>query len=303
MTSRLSLDFSPSSRTVQRTTWLRPVLCALLLAVFAMSGCARVKGIFKDKQADEGVPVEQLYEKAHRAVRNGSWDSAVGTYKRLVAQYPYGVYTEQALIETAYSQYKMGDNEGAISTIDRFIRTYPTHRNTAYMYYLRGLVNSNRDTVFLQRVWSLDASRRDLATPTQAYNDFTIVTDRYPNSRFAADARQRMVALRNLFARHEMETALYYIRRGAWVAGADRAKYLLETYPQSEYQNDAIAALADCYTHLGNVTLAADAKRVLQQNDPQHPYLTGEWPDYPWTVRKLNPFAGEKSALNKEKRN
>jgi outer membrane protein assembly factor BamD len=233
---------------------------------------------------------------------NGNWNGAVITYKRLVAQYPYGNYTEQALIETAYAQYKMGDNEEAISSIDRFIRTYPTHRNVAYMYYLRGLVNSSRDTVFLQKVWKLDASRRDLATPNQAYNDFTIVTERYPNSRYAADARQRMVALRNLFARHEIETALYYLRRDAWIAAADRAKYLLETYPQSEFQNDAVAVLAEAYTRLGNETLAADAKRVLQQNEPDHPYLTGDWPDYPWTVRKLNPFAGEKSAIDNEER-
>jgi outer membrane protein assembly factor BamD len=152
--------------------------------------------------------------------------------------------------------------------------------------------------VFLQKVWTLDASRRDLATPQQAYNDFKIVTERYPNSRYAGDARQRMVALRNLFARHELDIALYYLRRGAWVAAADRAKYMLETYPQTEYQNDAVATLGEAYTQLGNTTLAADARRVLQQNDPQHPWLSGDWPDYPSSLRRLNPFAGEKSALD-----
>lgn len=281
---------------------LRLATLLLLLAVFAMSGCARMKGMFKDKDALEGQPVEELYAKAEKSMRKGSWDNAQTVFKRLVAQYPYGPYTEQALIETAYAQFKAGNNEEAISTIDRFIRTYPTHRNIPYMYYLRGLVNSNRDTVFLQRVWRLDASRRDLATPMQAYNDFNIVTERFPNSRYANDARLRMAALRNLFARHDMDVSLYYLRRGANVAAVNRAKYVLETYPQSEYQNDAVAALAEGYTRLGNDTLAADARRVLQQNDPQHPYLSGKWPDYPWTVRKLNPFAGEKSALDNEKR-
>ena len=281
----------------RRTPLFRRALLLVLLAVLATSGCARMKGMFKDGDANEGVPVAELYQKGHEQVMDGDWSSALTIYKRLVAQYPYGPYTEQALVETAYAQFKSGKNDDAISTIDRFIRTYPTHRNTVYMYYLRGLVNSNRDTVFLQKVWTLDASRRDLATPQQAYNDFKIVTERYPNSRYAADARQRMVALRNMFARHEIEVALYYLRRDAWVAASDRATYLLETYPQSEFQNDAVAVLAAAYTELGNETLAADARRVLQQNAPDHPYLAGDWPDYPWNVRKLNPFAGEKSAV------
>jgi outer membrane protein assembly factor BamD len=283
-----------------RTPLFRRAVLLLLVAVMATSGCARLKGMFKDEDANEGIPVETLYDKGHRSMRNGNWDNATTTYRRLVAQYPYGPYTEQALIETAYAYYKMGNSEEAVSTIDRFIRTYPTHRHIAYLYYLRGLVNSSRDTVFLQRVWRLDASRRDLATPLQAYNDFSIVSERYPNSRYAADARQRMIALRNLFARHEIETALYYLRRDAWVAAAARAKYLLETYPQSEYQHDAVAALVVAYTKLGQATLASDARRVLQQNDPGHPYLTGKWPDYPMTVRKLNPFAGEKSAIDND---
>ena len=281
-------------------SFLRPVLLLLLVAVLGTSGCARLKGMFKDGDANEGVPVAELYQKGHEQVMDGDWSSALTIYKRLVAQYPYGPYTEQALVETAYAQFKSGKNDDAISTIDRFIRTYPTHRNTVYMYYLRGLVNSNRDTVFLQKVWTLDASRRDLATPQQAYNDFKIVTERYPNSRYAADALQRMAALRNMFARHELDVALYYLRRGAWVAAADRAKYMLETYPQTEYQNDAVAILGEAYTRLGNTTLAADARRVLQQNDPQHPWLSGDWPDYPSSLRRLNPFAGEKSALDHE---
>ena len=296
--------FAPASRALSvrpmpsRAMPLRALMVLIVVVMFTIAGCSSIKGVFKkDKDANEGVPVEQLYDKAHTSMTHGSWNGAIVVFKRLIAQYPYGPYTEQALVETAYAQYKSGSNDDAISTIDRFIRTYPTHRNTVYMYYLRGLVDSNRDTVFLQKVWKLDPSRRDLATPLQAYNDFKTVTERYPNSRYAADARERMSALRNVFARHELETALYYLRRSAWVAAADRAKYLLETYPQSEHQDDAVAVLAEAYTRLGNETLAADAKRVLQQNDPNHPWLRGDWPNYRSKVRTLNPFAGERPAL------
>lgn len=279
---------------------MRSLCLLVLLTLFALSGCAGVRHVFKkNKNANEGVPVEQLYAKGHESMVGGNWAGAVVVYKRLIAQYPYGPYTEQALMETAYAQFKSGSNDDAISTVDRFIRTYPTNRNTVYMYYLRGLVDSNRDTVFLQKVWQLDPSRRDLATPMQAYNDFKTVAERYPNSRYAADAQQRMAALRNVFARHELDTALYYLRRGAWVGAIDRAKYLLETYPQSAEQNDAVAVLAEAYTRMGSKTLAADARRVLQQNDPNHPWLRGDWPDYPSKLRTLNPFAGDASAADR----
>lgn len=269
------------------------ITALLLVLVFAATGCHRGA---KGKNADEGMPVETLYEKSHRLMEGGNWSGAEASFRRLIAQYPYGPYTEQAMIESAYAQYKAGKNDDAVSSIDRFIRTYPTHRNIAYLYYLRGLANGNSDTVFLRRVWSLDSSRRDLSTPRQAYADFNIVTERYPNSRYAADARQRMIELRDVFAQHEMDNALYYARRGAWVSAAGRATYLLETYPQSAFQNDAVALLGESYVHLGNKTLADDARRVLELNEPGHPWLQGEWPKYPWIARKLNPFAGEKSA-------
>ncbi|WP_394001492.1 outer membrane protein assembly factor BamD [Luteimonas sp. WGS1318] len=272
-------------------------LILVVLAVLVATGCSRNT---RDDE-NEGVPVTELYDKGHQSMRRGNWNNAANTFRRLVAQYPYGPYTEQALVETAYAQFKMGNNEEAVSAIDRFIRTYPTHRHIPYMYYLRGLTNANRDTVFLQRVWSLDSSRRDLAAPNQAYADFNTVTERYPNSRYAADARQRMVALRNTFARHEIETGLYYLRRGAYVAATQRATYLLETYPQSEYQNDAVALLATAYDGLGNETLATDARRVLQQNEPDHPALSGNWPNEPWKIRRLNPFATERTAIDTDR--
>ncbi|HEY1069840.1 MAG TPA: outer membrane protein assembly factor BamD [Thermomonas sp.] len=275
----------------QRSALLRTLL--LLALALAVTGCAGLKNRFKDKDKNEGLPVATLYDRAHEQMERGNWSNGSEIFGRLIAQYPYGPYTEQALMEQAYAQYKAGKHEDAISTIDRFIRTYPTHRNIAYLYYLRGLSNMARNTVFLARAFNLDTSTRDLQAPLQAYNDFNTVATRYPNSRYVADARQRMVFLRDEFARFELNTGLYYLRRGAWVSAADRATFLLETYPQSAYQNDAVALLAEAYTRLGNTVLAADARRVLEQNDPQHPWLAGHWPKNPSVLKRLNPFTGE----------
>jgi len=275
-----------------RSALLRPVL--VLALVLLVTGCSGIKNMFKDEDKNEGVPVGELYDRAHDAMTKSHWQTANETFGRLIAQYPYGPFTEQALMEQAYAQFKAGKHEDAVASIDRFIRTYPTHRNIAYMYYLRGLSNQARNTVFLARAFNLDTSTRDLDAPLQAYADFNTVATRYPNSRYAGDARQHMVYLRNSFARFEFNIGAYYLRRGAWVSAVDRATYLLETYPQSEYQNDAVALLGAAYTKLGNATLAADARRILQQNDPQHPWLTdGDWPHPPGTFSRLNPFRAD----------
>ena len=281
----------------------RLLLLLVLAAVLGSAGCSSLKKMWHSEDKNEGQPVEVLYDRGHEFMEKERWSSAIEVWTRLIAQYPYGPYTEQAQMEMAYAEFKAGKHDDAVSTIDRFIRTYPTQRNIPYFYYLRGLSNATRNTVFLAKVFSLQMSNRDLSTPMQAYNDFSIVVERYPNSKYAADAGKRMIALRNLFAKHELDTALYSLRRGADVAAVTRAKYLLETYPQSEWQNDAVAVLGVAYTHLGKQTLADDARRVLQANDPTHPWITDPtgWPDYYSNLRKLNPFAGEKSPADRDR--
>jgi outer membrane protein assembly factor BamD len=269
---------------------------ALLAALaVALPGCKTVGGWFGgDKQErTETLEVEQLYAEAKEALRDGDYSQAKRYYTRLIARFPFGPYNEQSQLELAYVEYKTGKNEDATSTIDRFIRTYPRHRHIDYAYYLKAVINFDRNIGMLSRVFRTDPSARDLNGPATSFNDFNEVLRRYPNSIYAQDARQRMVYLRNELARHEMVVGLYYLRRGAYVSAANRGKFLLENYPQSEYEDDAIALLAVAYKGLGQTTLSDDARRVLQQNYPEHPYLKGDWPNNKGFLRKLNPFAGE----------
>jgi outer membrane protein assembly factor BamD len=260
----------------------------------SLGGCKTIGGWFGDAQEEtETLPVEQLYAKSKDYQMEGSHSRAIRYYQRLVARFPFGPYSEQSQLELVYSQYKTGKFEDATNGIDRFIRTYPRHPHIDYAYYLKALINFDRESGWLKRLARIDMSQRDLSSPTVSFNDFNEVIRRYPNSRYAADARQRMVYLRNVLARHDLVVGLYYYRRGAWVSAANRGKYVLETYPQSEYDGDAIALMAASYGQLGEDTLSADAKRVLQQNYPEHPYLSGDWPKKKGLWRQLNPVAGE----------
>ena len=277
-----------------RTPAIARVLLVLAL-VLGLGGCKTVGGWFGAQKEDvtETLGVEDLYRESHELLTGGEYARAARYYQRLVARFPFGPYSEQAQLDLAFAQYKSGKPEDATSTLDRFIRTYPRHPHIDYAYYLKGVVNFDRDVTLFTRALRLDLSARDLGAPMQSINDFTEVMRRYPNSKYAVDARQRIVYLRNVLARHEMGVALYYYRRGAWVSSANRAKYLLETYPQSQFDGDAVALMAASYTRLGQQALADDAKRVLEKNYPDHAYLHGKWPRKKGMWRQLNPFAGE----------
>jgi outer membrane protein assembly factor BamD len=231
-----------------------------------------------------------MYETGKNALRSGNMARAERYYKRLIARFPFGPYTEQSQLELAFVQFRAAKNEEALSTLNRFIKTYPTHPHIDYAYYLRAVVNFEGGTALLDRVARIDSTQRDQSSSRQSFNDFAELIRRYPNSRYAVDARQRMVHVRNQLARHEINVAKFYLRRGAWVAAAKRGQYIIEFYPQSSYQGDALAVMAESYRRLGQEELSKDALRVLRANDPQHAYLSGDWPERRSWWRKLIPL-------------
>ena len=266
---------------------------ALFVMALALAGCSRFKWFQKDDPT-ETLPVEAMYEEAKGSLEGGNVERAKRFYGRLIARFPYGPYTEQSQLELAYAHYRAGDPEDASAAIDRVIRTYPTNKHIDYAYYLKALINFNRENAFLERLARLDMTQRDQGAPRQSFIDFGELLRRYPNSRYAPDARQRMVHLRNLMARHEMNVGKYYLRRRAWVAAAARGKYVLEHYPQSMHTGDALAMMTESYRQLGQDKLAKDTLRVLELNHPQHAYLSGDWPEGRSLWRRVWPFDDER---------
>jgi outer membrane protein assembly factor BamD len=271
---------SPLFRTVSRL--------ALVILVIGLAGCS----MFGKKKEDplETLGVEQLYDRGKEANDKGNYDVAAKTFTRLVARFPFGPYTEQAQIDQAYAQYKMNKPDDAYSTINRFIKTYPTHKHVDYAYYLRGLINFDREEGLLERYVGLDMTQRDQAFVRQSFDDFSALVKRYPNSRYAGDSVQRMIHLRNGMAQSEINVALYYLRRGAHVAAANRAKTIIETYDRAPQVGDALAVLVQSYHELGQDSLSDDAARVLQTNFPNHPSLAGGWPVWRSNWWKLIPL-------------
>lgn len=278
------------------TLSLLPRPAARLLAVLALVMAVSACSIFGHKgQSIDTMPVEPLYTKAHTSLENGDYAAASKAYQRLIARFPSGAYNEQAQLDLAYSQYKDNQPDDALSTINRFIKTYPTNKHVDYAYYLRGLINFGRTTGFVERVTKSSGgqSRRDQGYNLQSFDDFSELARRFPDSAYTADARQRMIYLRNLLAQYEINVAEFYLRNKAYVAAADRSQYVIEHYQQAPQAGDALAILARSYLALDRKELAAQTRKVLALNYPDHPYLHDpKWPHAPSTLRKLIPFSG-----------
>lgn len=235
------------------------LICCLAAAL--LGGCA-TSG---DKE-ESGA--ERLYELGKEALREGYYETAIKHFEDLAARYPFGDNAAQAQLDLAYAYYKYDQPDQAVSTAEHFIKTYPRHPDVDYAYYLRGLANFGQTRGMLDDIAHIDAAQRDPRAALESFQHFAEMVKRFPDSRYAADAVQRMVYLKNYLARHEMFVAAYYMRRGAYVAAANRAKYVIETYPQTGSVPRALAVMAEAYERLGLDDLAANARRLQELNPP-----------------------------------
>lgn len=238
----------------------------LLLALLSLSACSTLGG---DEDETRSWSASKLYAEAKSSLDSGNFDQAIKYFETLEARYPFGRFAQQAQLEIAYAYYKFGEPDSTITAADRFIKMNPKHPYVAYAYYLKGLANFDRGASFLDKLMPRDPAEMDSAPAITAYNDFGVIVKRYPNSPYAADAKKRQLYLRNVLAKAELSVADYYMRRGAYLAAANRSKYLIEHFPGAKPVPKALLTLAQAYDKLGLPDLAQDTRRVLALNYPE----------------------------------
>lgn len=240
----------------------------LLIAILALTAACSSKEVL-----DENLSEAELYQQAQTDLDNGSYTSAVTKLKALESRYPFGRYAEQSQLELIYANYKNAEPEAARSSAERFIRLHPQHPNVDYAYYLKGLASFDQDRGIIARFLPLDMTKRDPGAARDSYNEFAQLTSRYPNSRYAPDAKQRMIYLRNLLAAYEIHVAHYYLTRQAYVAAANRGRYVVENFQETPSVGDGLAVMVEAYQRLTLDDLAATSLETLKLNYPDHPSL------------------------------
>ncbi|GHA08719.1 outer membrane protein assembly factor BamD [Oceanisphaera arctica] len=243
----------------QRSVWLSLTLALALAA----TGCSSTK---KDQVADE--PPEVLYQDAQERLQAGNFIRAAELLEAMDSRYPFGAYSNQVQLDLIYAYYKQDDSARALANVDRFIRLNPNHPSVDYAQYMRGLTNMATDHNFFQELLNVDRADRDPAYARQAFADFRQLLRQYPDSVYAADARARMTALKNRLARYDLSVAQFYMKRGAWLAAANRAKFVVQSYPDTDTLQPALQIMTQAYDKLGLSEMANHAEAVLKANFP-----------------------------------
>ncbi len=240
---------------------LRRLWLGVFLAI-VISGCTTTE----PPDHTIGWTPEKLYAEAKDELSVSNFAQAVKLLEKLEARHPFSRWSEQAQLDIAYAHYRDGERVLALASLDRFQKLYPNHPALDYVLYLRGLINFNERVGILSVMGGQDIAERDLKAVRDAFDAFRTLTTRFPESKYAADAHARTVFLVNAMAAGEVSVARYYLRRGAYVAAANRAQGVIRQYQQAPAVEEALQILIDSYDRLGMAELRDDAKRVLDKN-------------------------------------
>jgi outer membrane protein assembly factor BamD len=238
----------------------------VLVLALLLFGCATESksGIdaFKNQAA------KQIYDGGMQALSKKNYNAAVQHFEALDTLYPFGEYAESGLINLVYAYYKNGDYAAAAAVAERYIHLYPTSSRVDYAYYLRAMANFEKDKTWLSNIYVRDPAARDLSSLQTAFVNFSELVTQFPKSKYAHDARDRMLYIRNLIAGHELQVANFYLQHKAYVAAANRAAYIVEHFEGTPQVVEALKIMIKSYSALGNIKEANDALKVLRHNYP-----------------------------------
>jgi outer membrane protein assembly factor BamD len=276
--SDASLRLAGASASQNRVSQWRlmpfTLLLASILALLLLAGCAGSDG----QKDDTDIWSEaKLYSEATEKLNDTDYARCGKYFDKLEARFPFGPYSQQAQINAAYCYWKAQEQTQALVAIDRFIKLHQGSPNLDYAYYLKGLITFNDDLGWLGKFTGQDLSERDPKAAKEAFESFKVVADRFPNSKYAPDALDRMRYIVNSLAEADVLVARYYYQRGAYLASANRAQLVIRDYDRAPAVEEALYILMKSYEKLGMVQLSNDAARVFKLNFPDSQMmLTGQ---------------------------
>lgn len=245
----------------------------LLVATFMLAALAACSSVKNEVDPTTGWTADRLYQDARAEMNAGNWKAARTRLEAIESRYPFGTYAQQSLIDQAYINWKDEEPAQALAAIDRFQKQYPSHPGSDYMLYLKGLISFTPPSAALSKITRQDPSERDPKGLRESYEAFHELLQRYPDSKYAADAAKRQTWLVSTIAQNEVHIAEYYYKRGAYVAAVNRAQTVVTDFKGVPIVERALYIAYLSFDKLGNTELRDDTERVLRANFPNTVYF------------------------------
>lgn len=256
-----------------RSKFIYIACIASFLVACASTAEKPTTGIKSTVVAKDGV--EAVFKEARDELDSSGWQRAIELYEKVQSLDALGVYGRQALVDTAFAQWRNGEPAIALTTLDRYLRLFPKSDGTPYALYLKGLINFNERSGLFAKFSGEDLSERDPKQLREAYDVFQRVVKEFPSSKYAAESAQRLTYIVNTLAQHEVGIALYYLQRNAPLAAINRAQETLKQFSETPAQEEALGIMIEGYRQLGMLDLKADTEKVLRKNYPNSRHLSG----------------------------
>ncbi len=230
-----------------------PRLGAVLGLVLLASACGSSK---KDVYVER--PVEELYNRAMDKFNDSNYRGATSDFDEVDRQHPYSVWATKAQLMSAYALYQSSKYDESVVALDRFIQLHPGNRDTAYAYYLKALC------YYIQ----ITDVGRDQKMTEQALKALDEVVRRFPDSKYARDARLKIDLTRDHLAGKEMDIGRWYERQGQYLAAINRFRRVVDNFQTTTHVPEALHRLTESYLALGIVDEARVSAAVLGHNYP-----------------------------------
>ena len=240
----------------------------LFISSIFLAGCF-IFGEPTEFDETSGQSPEWIYNKAEALSDQRDFRKAIGFLEKLIRRYPDNKLIPSARLNLAYCYYKFGQKELSTSTVNQFITLYPSHPSMDYAYYLKGL-NLYQERGIINKLTFQDISDRDVNDLKKAFDAFSELATKYPDSKYFQDSTDRMTYLMNKIAEYDLHVARYYMKRKAYVAALNRAKQVYTNYPESIHVEESLVIQYIAYKELKIKDLEVATKKIIDLNYPEN---------------------------------
>ncbi len=229
------------------------------LVVLVLAGCSGFNLFSPPKlKEEEIIPPDTLYQQAISQMDSQRYLGAVNTFEKLERQHPFSPYAERSKLMIVYANFRLGRFNESVLAADRFIALYPTSKEMPYVLYLKG-------TSYFEQIKDIT---RDQQISRDAIDTYSLLISNYPQSEYAADAREKLGVAVDQLAGKEMSVGRYYLGNGQYTAAINRFRVVVLNYQTSTHIEEALYRLTEANLSLGLISEAQSAAAVLGHNYP-----------------------------------